>query len=168
MKSIFVNQSIQLSTIEVADAEPLAGELFQRSFNAEIPDFPKHFVFLASIESGLSLTLGYVHFTRAESIFLCGGMCVNTRSMRYLDKQLRQKIKAAGGPAYIMLSSSLKQLKQHEAVFGYVGHKGSYRIGMAEGFAPTHHQHLIVNWQEPVTDKRKLQLIQQAHELCPF
>lgn len=168
MKALFSSQSAQLSTIEVIDAESLAGSLFQRSFNAEIPDFPKHFVFLASIEPGLSLTLGYLHYTRKDTIFLCGGMCVNSSALRYLSKAQRADIKQQGGVAIMMATSSLQQLKNHEAVFAHVGHIGSYRICMAKNFIDTQHDHLIVNWQEPISFERKQQLIEQANQYVPF
>ena len=168
MKSIFSSQSAQLSTIEVMDAAALAGDLFKRSFNAEIPDFPTHFVFLATFEPGISLTLGYLHYTRKDSLFLCGGMCVNTRALRYLSKAQRSEIKQQGGVAMMMATDSLQQLSGHEAVFAHVGHTGSYRICMAKNFIDTQYDYLIVNWQEPVSKKRKQELIEQANQYAPF
>jgi len=168
MKTLFSTQSAKLSTIEVMDATSLAGDLFQRSFNAEIPDFPKHFVFLATIEPGFSLTLGYLHYTRKDSIYLCGGMCVNSRALRSLSKAQRAEIKQQGGVAIMMATSSLQQLKNHEAVFAHVGHTGSYRICMAKNFIDTQYEHLIVNWQEPINFERKQQLIEQANQYVPF
>ncbi|KAA3645219.1 MAG: hypothetical protein DWP95_04145 [Proteobacteria bacterium] len=168
MKSIFSSQLAQLSTIEVMDATNLAGDLFRRSFNAEIPDFPKHFVFLATIEPGISLTLGYLHYTRKNSIYLCGGMCVNSRALRLLSKEQRADIKQQDGVAMMMATSSLQQLTNHEAVFAHVGHTGSYRICMAKNFIATPYAHLIVNWQEPITEQRKQQLIEQANQYVPF
>ena len=168
MKSVFSSQTAQLSTLEVSDAEALAGDLFRRSFNADIPDFPKHFVFLASVAPGVSLTLGYLHYTRKDSIYLCGGMCVNTRILRYLSKDQRADIKQQGGVAIMMATSSLQQLTGHEAVFAHVGHTGSYRICMAKNFIDTRYNHLIVNWQEPLSDERKQELIEQANQYTPF
>jgi len=168
MTTLFSSQTAQLSTLEVSNADALAGDLFHRSFHTDIPDFPKHFVFLATIAPGISLTLGYLHYTRKQSIYLCGGMCVNTRVLRYLSKTQRQDIKQQGGVAMIMATSSLQQLTGHEAVFAHVGHTGSYRICMAKNFIDTQYDHLIVNWQEPVIDERKQELIEQANQYVPF
>ncbi len=168
MTALFSSQTAQLSTLEVSDADALAGDLFRRSFNADIPDFPKHFVFLATVEPGISLTLGYVHYTRKERIYLCGGMCVNTRVLRHLSQAQRAAIKQQGGVAMIMATDSLQQLSGHEAVFAHVGHTGSYRICMAKNFIDTQYEHLIVNWQEPVSDDRKQELIEQANQYVPF
>jgi len=123
---------------------------------------------LATIEPGISLTLGYLHYTRKDSLFLCGGMCVNTRTMRLLSKAQRTEIKRQGGVAIMMATSSLQQLTGHEAVFAHVGHTGSYRICMAKNFIDTQYDHLIVNWQEPVSELRKQELIEQANQYVPF
>lgn len=168
MTAIFSSQTAELSTIEVSDAQALAGDLFRRSFNAEIPDFPKHFVFLASVAPGISLTLGYLHYTPKDSLYLCGGMCVNSRAIRHLSKTQRADIKQQGGVAMMMATSSLQQLTGHEAVFAHVGHTGSYRICMAKNFIATPYEHLIVNWQESISHERKKQLIEQANHYAPF
>jgi len=168
MKSIFHLQTAELSTVEVSDARALAGDLFKRSFNADIPEFPKHFVFLASVAPGISLTLGYLHYTRKDSIYLCGGMCVNSRALRHVSKDQRADIKQQGGVAMMMATASLQQLTGHEAVFAHVGHTGSYRICMAKNFIDTQYDHLIVHWKEPVSSQRKQELIEQANQYVPF
>jgi hypothetical protein len=154
--------------LEVADAEPLAGALFQRSFQASIPDFPKHFVLAASDPHGRALTLGYVHFTAAENIYLGGGMCVNTRALKWLPRSVRQQLNEQGGVAYTMLSSAVKQLDQCDAVFGYVGHQGAYRIDLAVGFEQTQYPHLIVYWKKQLEPNKQQAITEQAHQFGPF
>ncbi|MGJ8662497.1 MAG: hypothetical protein ACSHWU_02555 [Marinicella sp.] len=166
---MFINsESVRINLFEVADAAPLAGALFKRSFNDNIPDFPKHFVLVASDDQGVSLTLGYVHFTKEQNIYLGGGMCVNTRAMRHLPKCLRNKLSQQGGVAYTMLSESVKSLTDCDAVFGYVGHKGAYKIDLAVGFEQTQHQHLIVYWQQELNQAKQQEIIKTAFDFGPF
>ena len=82
------SNSSQLKLIEVSDAAPFASELFQQAFGDAIPNFPKHFVLLLC-EQSLTLTLGYVHFTKKDNIYLGGGMCVNSRVLRQVPKNIR-------------------------------------------------------------------------------
>lgn len=162
------SEQIRIQLIEVDDAAPLAGDLFQKSFNDVIPDFPKHFVLIALNGNNHSLTLGYVHFTHHRSMYLGGGMCVDIHALRQLPKSIRAQLNQQGGVAYTMLSEAVKQLNNCDAVFGYVGHKGAYKIDMAVGFEQTPHQHLIVYWKNDLTETQKLTIIEQANEVGPF
>jgi len=162
------SENIRIDLLEVADAEPLAGALFQRSFQASIPDFPKHFVLVASEPSGRVLTLGYVHFTAADNLYLGGGMCVNTRALKWLPRSIRQQLNQQGGVAFTMLSSAVAQLDHCDAVFGYVGHQGAYRIDLAVGFEQTRYPHLIVYWKTDLDPDKQQAIIEQAHQFGPF
>jgi len=166
---VFSNHSqVKLSTIEVSDPIPFAADLFKRSFGAELPDFPKHLILVATDQNGLQLVLGYVHFTKIDRIYLGGGMCVNPRTLRQLPKTTRQQLATAGGAAYRLLSTSVDQLTDCDAVFGYVGHPGAYKIDLAVGFEPTQYPHLIVYWKKALGTDQKQALIQQAHQAGPF
>lgn len=162
------NDTVQINLLEVDDAAPLAGEIFKRSFNDQIPDFPKHFVLVATNQSGQALTLGYVHFTQHHNMYLGGGMCVNTRALRHLSKALRKQLNAHGGVAFYMLSEAVKKLNDCAAVFGYVGHKGAYKIDLAVGFEQTEHPHLIVYWKKTLSQSEQQETIQAAHQFGPF
>ena len=140
------SENSQLTLVDVNDAAPFAGDLFKQSFGDAIPNFPKHFVLLLS-DQGLTLTLGYVHFTKKDNIYLGGGMCVNSRVLRQVPKAIRKDLSSMGGVAFTMLSESVKQLNDCDAVFGHVGHQGAYKIDMAVGFEQTENDHLIVFWQ---------------------
>ncbi len=163
-----LSENIRTKLIEVEDAEPLAGALFQKSFHNEIPDFPKHFVLVSEGKQKEVTTLGYVHFTQHENIYLGGGMCVNTQALRKIPKNLRAQLNHRGGVAYTMLSEAVKQLNDCDAVFGYVGHKGAYKIDLAVGFEQTQHQHLIVYWKKQLSEQQQQTIIQKAHEFGPF
>ncbi|MCB1581794.1 MAG: hypothetical protein R3E90_07520 [Marinicella sp.] len=162
------SENIRINLIEVANAEPLAGDLFTKSFNAPIPDFPKHFVLVTQDQSDKQLILGYVHFTKHQNMYLGGGMCVNTRALRQLPKPLRNQLNRQGGVAYTMLSQAVHELHDCAAVFGYVGHKGAYKIDLAVGFKPTVYRHLIVYWKQSLSESEQQQIINEAHKLGPF
>ncbi len=165
---IELSENIRINLLEVADAEPLAGDLFQKSFKAVIPDFPKHFVLTANFKAGKQLTLGYVHFTKHQNMYLGGGMCVNTQALRKLPKPLRNQLNQQGGVAYTMLSEAVKQLDDCDAVFGYVGHKGAYKIDLAVGFEQTKYQHLIVYWKKPLNAELQHKTTEEANKVGPF
>ncbi len=162
------SENIRINLLEVINAEPIAGDLFKRSFNDNIPDFPKHLVLLAIGQAGQALTLGYVHFTKHQNMYLGGGMCVNTRALRLLPKASRTELTRQGGVAYTMLSMSVDLLNDCDAVFGYVGHTGAYKIDLAVGFKQTQHQHLIVYWKNELTTAQQQATIQEAYEFGPF
>lgn len=158
----------QLTLIEVNDAAPFAADLFKQSFGDPIPNFPKHFVLLLS-EQSQTLTLGYVHFTHKDRIYLGGGMCVNTRVLRQVPKNIRKHLSERGGVAFVMLSESVKLLTDCDAVFGHVGHQGAYKIDLAVGFEQTEHPHLIVYWQNKnLNPNEKTALIGAAHQEGAF
>ncbi len=165
---INTSDTVQINLLEVDDAEPLAGQLFKQSFNDQIPSFPKHFVLLADNELGQTLTLGYVHFTQHHNVYLGGGMCVNSHALRHIPKPLRAQLNEHGGVAFYMLSEAVKKLEDCDAVFGYVGHKGAYKIDLAVGFEQTSYQHLIVYWKSVLSQTEQQQIIQTAYEFGPF
>lgn len=162
------SENLKISLIEVKDAEALAGSLFMRSFRDAIPNFPKHFVLMAVDDSGRALTLGYVHFTKHLSMYLGGGMCVNTRALRDLPSSLRKQLNSQGGVAFTMLSEAVRLLHDCDAVFGFVGHKGAYKIDLSVGFQQTEHPHLIVYWKQELNSDEQQQTIQSAAEFGPF
>lgn len=162
------SEHIRIKLIEVDDATSLAGELFQKSFNDVIPNFPKHFVLIAENKKKQNLTLGYVHFTKHENIYLGGGMCVDFHSLRLVPKEIRKLLNQQGGVAFTMLSEAVKQLNDCEAVFGYVGHKGAYKVDLAVGFEQTIHEHLIVYWKQDLKQQQKQQIIEKAYKCGPF
>ena len=162
------NNDIGIHLLEVDDAEPLAGEIFKRSFNQSIPNFPKHFVLLATNEHSQSITLGYVHFTQFQNFYLCGGMCVNTRALRHLPKHIRKQLSELGGVAYHMLSNSINSLNDCDVIFGHVGHKGAYKIDLAVGFIETDYKHLLAYWKTELSEEEKNKVIRTARAFEPF
>ena len=163
-----IPEVLKISLLEVDNAEPLAGDLFKRSFKHKIPNFPRHFVLLVNNDKDQVLTLGYVHFIQHQNMYMGGGMCVDNQALRQLPKSLRLELNDQGGVAFYMLSEAVKKLKDCDAVFGYVGHKAAYKIDLAVGFEQTQHQHLIVYWNNKLDQKQQQNAIQTAHEFGPF
>lgn len=162
------SENVCIDLIEVEDAEPMAGELFQKSFNSPIPDFPKHFILLAEKNAKAPLVLAYAHATKLKNIYLGGGMCVDYKAIRSLPKSIRKDLSKQGGVAYSLLTASVQKLTDCDAVFAYVGHQAAYKIDLAVGFKPTQHKHLIVYWKKQLDETKQNQLIELAHQQGPF
>lgn len=162
------SENIRIDLIEVDDAEPMAGALFKKAFNANIPDFPKHFLLLATDGSELTVTLGYGHVTKLHNIYLGGGMCVNSRALKHLPKPVRQDLSQQGGVAFTLVSKIVNSLDDCDAVFAYVGHRAAYKIDLAVGFIQTQYDHLIVYWKKHLDESTQEELIELAHQQGPF
>lgn len=168
MKLFKDTEPVHINLIEVDDARPQAGALFQKSFQAPVPDIPRHFLLLASNEAGVSLTIGYGHVTQHETVYLGGGMCVDMRALRQLPKDTRRELEQRGGVAFTLCSSIVHTVQDCEAVFAYVGHPAAYKIDMAVGFIPTEHENLVVYWKQELSLERQQELISAVNLLGPF
>lgn len=153
--------------VEVDDAEAAAGELFRRSFRGDPPDFPRHYVARAALD-GSWPTIGYVHMTPTERIYLCGGMCIDERVYRRLPAERRATLKAIGGIAEHMLRYVFADCSDGLAIFGYVGDRRAERVDLRAGFRHTGHKHLIVYWPRPLPESGQRALIEQAAAIGPF
>ena len=162
------NHSISdcLEIAEIDDAESFAGTLFKRSFNASIPDFPRHYI--ATYRATTAKVVGYVHFTKAAEIYLGGGMCIDALYYRHMEPTHRRNIASSGGIAEVMLKECFADLNDRDAVFGYSGDLKAMKVDLRAGFEPTHHPFLIVHWQGTLTDARKNHLIAEAHAVGLF
>lgn len=158
----------RLTTVEVADAEPLAGELFRRLFHFPPPDYPRHFVAMYERDAGETLTLGYIHFTPHGAVYLCGGMAFDERLYRRLPAADRQALRAMGGVAHLMHERTRPALADAEAIFGYVGDVKAERVDLRSGFVHTGHKHLIVTWLRALAPQRQAALVEEIRALGPF
>lgn len=158
----------RLRVIEVADAEPLAGDLFRRLFHFPPPDYPRHFVAMYEPHAGEALTLGYIHFTRQGKVYLCGGMAFDERLYRRLPAADRQALRALGGVAHLMHERTRPSLADAEAIFGYVGDVKAERVDLRSGFVHTGHKHLIVTWLRDLPPGRQEALVEEIRAIGPF
>jgi hypothetical protein len=155
-----------INICEVDDAAPYAGELFHRSFRATIPDFPRHYI--ATYCGTTKQTVGYVHFTKTDDMYLCGGLCIDARYFRHMLQVERTRISDEGGIAEIMLRECFADLADCDAIFGHCGDTKAMRVCLRAGFVPTQYQYLIVHWKRPLTLERQQQLIEIANAVGAF
>ncbi len=152
---------------EIRDAEALAGELFRHCFKQPVPDHPRHYIASADI-LGIERTIAYAHFTPLRNLYLCGGLCIDDRAYRRLPAESRSALKAAGGIAEQLLRHSFHDLRDADAIFGYVGDIRAERIDLRVGFRHTGFPHLIVYWPKPLSIWRKFRMVLEVQKLGPF
>lgn len=157
-----------LQIVEVEDASPFVGELFQRRFVAQVPDFPRHFVALYSDNQKHWQALGYVHQTEHKGSYLCGGLVMDNFLYRHVKAQHRQRIAQAGGVAELLLRRSFALLGDCDAIWGYVGDKQARKVDLRVGFEATEHPYLMVVWRRPFSTKKKAAMIQEFIQLGAF
>jgi len=162
----------RLRTWEVNDARVVAGDLFRRCFNHDVPDYPRHFVLVHSSEPGSAETpavVAYVHQTRQEDFALCGGMCVDERAYRRFPRWLFEAVREQGGLATIVTRDSVEMLGEEcVAVFGHVGEPRARAADLRSGFVDTDREHLMVIWRRDLSEDEKKRLLDRVEALGPF
>ena len=158
-----------LSLIEVSDAAALAGELFKNAFRSEIPRLPRHFVLLRRPPDAVATTLGYVHYTRNDSVYLAGGLVVSAMEFRRLDDATADLVRQQGGMAEWLMRTTCNLLgSEAEAIFAYMGDAKSIRVNTRVGFGFTGRTHLYVLWKNCTNSDRKSAIIERVAALGPF
>ena len=162
----------RLRTWEVNDARVVAGDLFRRCFNHDVPDYPRHFVLVHSPEPGSAqppAVVAYVHQTRQEDFALCGGMCVDERAYRRFPRWLFEAVREQGGLATIVTRDSVEMLGEEcVAVFGHVGEPRARAADLRTGFVDTDREHLMVIWRSNPPENEKKRLLDRVEALGPF
>lgn len=153
--------------VEVDDVEPYAGALFRRCFRNPPPDVPRHFVALVDTD-GEERTIGYIHYSKLDDVYLGGGMCIDERVFRRLPTERREHLKQAGGIAEQMLRHTTASLANAKAIFGYVGDKRAERVDLRAGFAHTGTEHLIVFWPRPLPVDEQRAIVARVARVGPF
>ena len=157
-----------LQAFEVRELEhpAPAAPLFRRSFGAEPPSIPRHFVAVPRFDA--DQVSAYVHFRECEpGVYLCGGLCVDTRVYRRMSAQTRTQLKSAGSLSRWLSDTSIGMLGRKRAVFAYTGNVRSRRDAFALGFELTGHPHLLVQWHDEPQAKRG-ELLSDVARLGPF
>ena len=152
---------------EVVRLDARTAALFERSFGAPPPDFPRHFVVrtLRGPEPGVC---GYIHYTLFEpGVYLLGGLCVDTRVYRRLASDIRGEIAKHGSLSRWLLAQSIQGLGDKCAIFAFTGNSVSRRDCEALGFVAASGPHLIVQWHAEPPDARAA-LVQRVEALGPF
>lgn len=139
-------------------ARPDAGveTLFSRSFHSPPPDYPNHFVARHRASGAVA---AYIHFLEeAPGIYLCGGLCVDSRLYRRCTAKERSEIARHGSLSRWLLNESINLLGAKLAVFAYTGNSASVRDGLSSGFVATPYPHLIVQWHAAAPEARPAML----------
>jgi hypothetical protein len=156
--------------LEVDDAQPLAGRLFERFFGHATPSYPRHFVLLYCPNKALGThrTVAYVHQLPFGEVHLAGGMFVDERSYRALPSELYAEIRQEGGFGTMVLRESIARLGDSPAAFAYVGEPRSRRAVIRAGFVDAGEKHLMVYWRKPLSHSERIRLIQSVAAHGPF
>jgi hypothetical protein len=152
-------------TQELAAPPPAVAELFQRSFGHPIPTYPRHFVLWYRPAQGGALPAAYLHQLPLREVHLAGGMCVDARVYRMLDRETFQALRDAGGLATIVMTDSYRMLGDSPAVFGHVNEPRARQADLRAGMVDTDREHLMVYWRRelPAMEKRRLVDLVAAH-----
>ena len=153
--------------VEVDDVEPYAGALFRRCFRMAPPAMPRHFVARVDVD-GEQRTIGYIHYSKLDDVYLGGGMCIDERVFRRLPAARRESLKRAGGIAEQMLRHTTASLSNAKAIFGYVGDKRAEKVDLRAGFEHTGAAHLIVFWPRPLPRADRQAVVARVAQLGPF
>jgi hypothetical protein len=154
---------------EVEDGRVIAGQLFERRYREQAPDFPHHIVAFLPGPDGREQPVCYIHFTPMGDILLGGGACTDDRLLRRVPGDQRAALRAAGGVYRCALARSVELFApRYPAIFGYCGDALAERVDRSVGFEPTGHPHLLVLFTRPVDPATRARLIEQAHAIGPF
>lgn len=143
-----------------------ASSLFERKFGGPPPPDGIHYVALRpACDGGVS---AYTHYYEHEpGVFLCGGLCVDSRDYRKLAPAERRAVAGAGSLSRWLSVVSIADLPLKRAVFAYTGDARSRRDAFAIGFEPAVAPHLLVQWHAaPAVDRAAL--VERIHRLGPF
>lgn len=157
-----------LSLIEVSDASALAGAMFRKAFNADIPRQPRHFVLLRRTGDNNPMVLGYVHHTKLGAAYCAGGLVVAAMEFRRLDAETAQLVREQGGLAEWTMRTTCNWLNDANAVFAYIGDAKSVRVNLRVGFVPTEHKHLHVLWHKDIGAEARQALVDKIAAIGPF
>lgn len=153
---------------ETAGAEFYIGGLFRRRFGSDPPDYPHHYVAFYRARPTELQPIGYIHYSKFEDSYLCGGMVVDERLLRRMPPAHRRLIRSAGGLAEIMLRCTFERLAHAPAIWGYVGDTRAERVDVRVGFQHTTHPHVMVVWNQELSAEEKSERFERIVRLGPF
>lgn len=154
---------------EVRNAERYAGALFQRKFNAPIPDYPHHFIALYRHASGALHVASYGHVIGFGDIGLGGGSCTDERVLRLMSQEHRDAIRAAGGLHCTLIKFIFASLAPKlAAIFAYCGDARAELVDLRAGFEKTDTPYLLRKPLQPLHPLHLHALTAKAAAMGPF
>jgi len=161
-----------LRTWEVNDARVVAGDLFQRSFKHDVPNYPRHFVLVysppAEEDDTTPRVVAYAHQRPYENVYLGGGMCADPAAYRRMPRWLFEQVRDEGGLATIVSRGSIAALGDSPASFGHVGEPRARAADLRTGYVDTGLDHLMVYWRRELPEDEKRRLIERVAAVGPF
>ncbi len=146
-----------------------AQDLFRKSYQQDIPQFPKHLLVYYQRGSAERKVLVYVHFTVHETVLLGGGGCVDKAQLRRLPARLREVIAEAGGLYACAVAWAAQNMTEgREAIFGYIGDTMARRAVLSIGYEQVPDSKLVVLWTKALEPSRRTELTRQVAALGPF
>ena len=153
----------------VTNSPFFVSNLFNEKFADHAPEYGEGVVCFYRLNWKRFIPLCYTNFLTYEEVILVGGAMTDGSVFRLMPKSTRDTLKRSGGVYYQVLLFAFEAFKDEgEAFFGYAGDKRAYEIDIRAGFIPTPHEHLIVNFHKPISEGRKIELIEKIHKLGPF
>ena len=160
----------------MSEPDRAVADLFKRAFNRSVPTFPRHFV--ATLQrDGHEELAGYIHFTAFDDgVYLCGGLCIDTRVYRRLTPLERSRVASYGSLSRWLILASTSALGAKRAVFAYTGHTRSRTDAFALGYVPAKsalsffsraRKYLLVQWHNEL-DADRVQLVRRVAAHGPF
>jgi hypothetical protein len=157
---------------EIERPDGAAIELFERAFKSPAPTEPRHFVAILRRKGdrGIGRRIGgYIHFIRFEDgVFLCGGLCVDSRLYKTLSRDERAAIAREGSLSRWLISNSIAALGRTTAVFAYTGDKRSRSDALAVGFILAEAPFLLVQWHDALPESSRAALVSRVAAHGPF
>lgn len=157
-----------MRVIEVEDARYYVNELFNRKFNADAPDTPRHFVLQYKSDHTDWISCGYVHYSPYQTYQMCGGLVIDERVFKSMPSEHREVVRQAGGMAEIVMRQSLAQFPEAEVIWGHVGNKMAEKVDLRVGFVHTEFTHLMAVWQKDFSAEEKQKLAAEIAKIGPF
>ena len=154
---------------EFDDPNAIVGDLFQRKFGHQVPNW-KHDVVAFFRKSDETLVpLSYAKFAPFGNVILVGGCCTDGRAFAYMSDEEKQRLSATGGSmAQVLRYGFTRYADSCDAYFGYCGDARAWEVDLSAGFEPTEHEKLLVYWHKPLSDQMKRALVAMANALGAF
>ena len=158
-----------ITVTEVDDGPALAGALFERAYQAKLPEFPHHIVAFYHRADGTKVPVSYVHFTDCGDIFLAGGAATDGALLRTMTPEQQAVLQEYGGLMLATLRHGFALYGARcEAVFTCCGNPRALETTPKVGFGETGVQYLLVNWLRTTDPKRQREMLAKAKNFMPF